>query len=276
MIIAGESDGLPPGAGDRLDRPPRRRREWGRTLARGIGQTLITIGLVALLFVFYQLTVVNLVTDQHQHQLTQQIRKLWQDNPTVTPAQHGSPGVAPPSPALPTIKVGVGKPFAAIHIPRLGRSWVVVQGVSQRDLAQGPGHYVGTAMPGEPGNFAVAGHAIRSVFLDEADLRPGDPIVVETADYWFVYRVLGNPVTGDFRGDASGIPGQETVLPAAVQVIAPTPDGPANGLTTGAYLTLTTCTPATTATHRLIVHARLDGQPISKAGTPAGPPALHG
>jgi sortase A len=54
------------------------------------------------------------------------------------------------------------------------------------------------------------------------------------------------------------------------------PDGPAGGAPDGAYLTLTTCTPATTATHRLIVHARLDGQPISKASAPAGPAALNG
>lgn len=246
-----------------------------RALIRGVGQTLITVGLVALLFVVYQLFVTNLFTIEHQHHLAQQIEQQWQDHPTVVAAQSG-PTAGGPAPVLPAIKVAVGQPFAKIDIPRLGGDWVVVEGVSQKQLAQGPGHYIGTAMPGEQGNFSVAGHAIRSVFLDLAQLRPGDPIVVETQDYWFVYRVLGDPATGNFLTDPSGIPGQEIVLPTGVQVISPTPDKAANAPATGAYLTLTTCTPATTATHRLIVHARLDGQPISKASMPAGPPALHG
>lgn len=254
-------------------RPARRPGDWLRTLSRGIGQALITFGLVALLVVVYQLWVTNLFTVQHQHHLTQQLQQQWQEqSPVVAPA----PG-APAAPVqLPPIKVGVGDPFAMLHIPRLDGDWTVVEGVAQTQLAQGPGHYIGTAMPGEQGNFSVAGHAISSVFLSIGDLRPGDPIVVETGSYWFVYRVMGDPATGSFQGDPSGIPGQETVLPTGIQVIAPTPDGPQNGPATGAYLTLTTCTPATTATHRLIVHAKLDGQPISKASLPGGPPALHG
>jgi sortase A len=253
---------------------PARRPDRVRMLLRGLGQTLITIGLVALLFVVYQLFLTNLFTAQHQHHLAQQIEQQWQDHPTVTAPQPATTAGA--APALPAIKVAVGQPFAKVHIPRLAGDWVVVEGVSQKQLAQGPGHYIGTAMPGEQGNFSVAGHAISSVFLDLADLRPGDPIVVETQDYWFVYRVLGDPATGNVLSDPSGIPGREIVLPTGVQVISPTPDQAANAPATGAYLTLTTCTPATTATHRLIVHARLDGQPISKASMPTGPPALDG
>ena len=260
---------------DAPDPAGRPRRDPVRTLIRGVGQTLITVGLVALLFVVYQLFVTNLFTSQHQHHLAQQIEQQWQDHPTVT-APQGATTTAGAPPVLPAIKVAVGQPFAKIHIPRLNGDWVVVEGVAQKQLAQGPGHYIGTAMPGQQGNFSVAGHAISSVFLHLADLRPGDPIVVETQDYWFVYRVLGDPATGNFLTDPSGIPGQEIVLPTGVQVISPTPDKAANAPATGDYLTLTTCTPATTATHRLIVHARLDGQPISKASAPAGPPALNG
>jgi sortase A len=45
---------------------------------------------------------------------------------------------------------------------------------------------------------------------------------------------------------------------------------------TGAYLTLTTCHPKYSAQQRLIIHARLDGAPVSKAAMPDGPPALNG
>jgi sortase A len=204
-----------------------RRRDTGRTVIRGIGQTLITFGLVCLLFVVYELWVTDLFAAREQSHLSQEIHQQWADAPTVEPAQPA----APFTPAA--IDVSVGQPFAMLHIPRLaggdGFSRVLVEGVAQTQLAQGPGHYIGTAMPGEQGNVAIAGHRVGrgSPFLDLDKLRPGDAIVVETADAWFTYRVLGDPKTGSFTGDPSGIPGQEIVLPTALSVISPTPDGPA-------------------------------------------------
>jgi len=259
----------------------RRRGDAGRTVIRGIGQTLITFGLVCLLFVVYELWVTDLFTAREQSHLSQEIHQQWKDAPTVEPAP-AAPGqsAAPFTPAA--IEVSVGQPFAVLHIPRLaggdGYSRVVVEGVSQTQLAQGPGHYIGTAMPGEQGNASFAGHRVGrgSPFLDLDKLRPGDPIIVETADAWFTYRVLGDPATGSFTGDPSGIPGQEIVLPTQVSVISPTPDGPAGGPATGAYLTLTTCHPKFSAHQRLIIHARLDGAPLSKAAAPNGPAALAG
>ncbi len=53
-------------------------------------------------------------------------------------------------------------------------------------------------------------------------------------------------------------------------MIAPTPDGALQGQPSGAYLTLTTCHPKFSARQRLIVHAVLDGAPVSKADAPAG------
>ncbi|TFV85769.1 class E sortase [Blastococcus sp. CT_GayMR16] len=260
------------------DRPPRR-RDWGRTFIRGIGQTLITLGLVALLFVGYELRVTDFLSDRQQDQLSEQIQEQWADTPTVAPAVPAPSQPAPPFTPAP-ISVGVGDPFAVLHIPRLGTDWsrVVVEGAAQDQLAQGPGHYIGTAMPGEQGNLALAGHRVGrgSPFLDLDQMRPGDPIVVETADAWFVYRVLGDPATGDFATDPSGIPGQQIVRPEAVSVIAPTPGGAADGPASGAYLTLTTCHPKYSAQQRLIIHARLDGAAISKATAPDGPPALAG
>jgi sortase A len=133
-------------------------------------------------------------------------------------------------------------------------------------------------MPGQQGNASFAGHRVGrgSPFLDLDKLKPGDPIVVETGDAWFVYRVLGDPATGDFDTDPSGIPGREIVLPTYLAAISPTPDGPAGGPATGAYLTLTTCHPKFSARQRMVIHARLDGAPLSKASAPNGPPALKG
>jgi sortase A len=270
----------PPGEAPAAGAP--RRRDVGRTLVRGVGQTLITVGLVALLFVVYELWVTDLFAAREQTQLTEQIHQQWADAPTVEPAP-ADPAQPSPAPFTPApIDVRVGQPFAVLHIPRLaggdGYSRVVVEGVAQTQLAQGPGHYIGTAMPGEQGNVAFAGHRVGrgSPFLDLDRLRPGDPIVVETADAWFTYRVLGDPATGSFTTDPSGIPGQEIVAPTQVSVIAPTPGGPTAGPAGGAYLTLTTCHPKFSARQRLIIHARLDGAPLSKAAAPNGPAAMAG
>ena len=86
---------------------------------------------------------------------------------------------------------------------------MVLDGTSEGQLTQGPGHYEGTALPGELGNMGLAGHRVGkgSPFLDLDQLRPGDPIVVETVDSWFVYRVLGDVATGDLEADPSGSPG---------------------------------------------------------------------
>lgn len=274
-----------PGETSGDEESPRRCGDLLRTVSRGIGQTLITVGLVALLFVVYQLWVTDLLAARAQDQLTEQIQDQWADSPTVTappsdpvPAPpDGTPPPPPPAHTPAAIDVGVGDPFAILHVPRLsaGYSRVIVEGASEVELEQGPGHYVDTAMPGEQGNFAVAGHRVGrgSPFLDLDRMRPGDPIVVETEDSWFVYRVLGDPATGSFDGDPSGIPGRQIVRPSQVDVIAPTPGG---GAPTDAYLTLTTCHPKYSAQQRLIIHARLDGAPLSKAAAPDGPSALRG
>lgn len=261
---------------------PRQGRDLVRTLVRGVGQTLITFGLVALLFVVYELWVTDVLTARQQDRLVEEIQDQWADAPTGTAPTSAPSSSAPsevPAPPAP-IQVGVGDPFAVLRVPRLGDDWnrVVVEGTAQTELAKGPGHYIGTAMPGEQGNFALAGHRVGrgSPFLDLDRMQPGDPIVVETFDYWFVYRVMGVPATGSYGGDPSGIPGLQIVRPEDLDVISPTPGGSAEGPTTGAFLTLTTCTPKYTAEQRLIIHARLDGEPVSKATAPNGPPALAG
>ncbi|HJX42944.1 MAG TPA: class E sortase [Geodermatophilus sp.] len=237
-----------------------RRRDRSRALVSGLGQTLLTAGLVLLLFVVYELWVTDLFAAREQDRLSDELRTGWSaDAPLV--------GV-PTTPAEP----GVGEPFAVLHVPRLGEDWsrVVLEGTTEDELSQGPGHYVGTALPGEQGNVAIAGHRVGrgSPFLELDALRPGDPIVVEVADGWFTYRVLAD------GQDPNGVPGQQIVTPAQVEVIAPVPGGAPDAAPAGAYLTLTTCHPRYSALQRLVVHAVLDGPGVSRAAAPDGPPAL--
>jgi LPXTG-site transpeptidase (sortase) family protein len=237
---------------DEVAERPRGKR-W-RLVAQGLGELLVTGGLVVLLFVVYELFITDLFTAQAQNELTQQIHEQW----------------AAPPPDRPEVP---GDAIAVLYIPRLGEDYrrVVLEGTAEEQLSQGPGHYPGTAMPGEQGNVALAGHRVGkgSPFLDLDQLQPGDPIVLETRDSWFVYRML--PLTGD----PSGIPGQEIVLPTATEVISPVPGEAADAAPAGAYLTLTTCHPRFSARQRLVVHAVLDGGPIDKTDAPDGPPALR-
>jgi sortase (surface protein transpeptidase) len=250
-------------------RVPSTRREAGSvprwvSVVGLLGELLVTGGLVVLLFVVYELFVTDLVNESTQSDLNQSLHEQW---------QHAAPATTPRA------DLTGGNAFAVLYIPRLGADYqrVVLEGTAEEQLRQGPGHYPGTALPGQPGNVALAGHRVGkgSPFLDLDQLRPGDPIVVETVDSWFVYRVLGDVATGDLDGDPSGIPGQEIVRPTDVQVVSPTPGGPEDAEATGSYLTLTTCHPRFSARQRLVIHARLDGGAVPKATTPDGPPALR-
>ncbi len=251
--------------------PHRRPRERVPNLIRGLGYSLLTVGLVAVLFVVYQLYVTDLISDRRQDALNDELRTEWSAGRAWAPPAPGQPAAA--------AEVPVGAAFAVLYIPRLSTDYrrVVLEGTTEAQLAQGPGHYPGTAMPGQPGNVAIAGHRVGkgSPFLDLDLLRPGDPIVLETKDDWFVYRVLGDHATGNLLADPSGIPGQQVVDPGDLQVIAPTPNGALDAAPTGAYLTLTTCHPRFSARQRLVVHAALDGAGLPKAGHPTRPEALH-
>jgi sortase A len=238
------------------DARPRGRGFW-RSAALGVGELLVTAGMVLLLFVVYEVYVTDFLTGQKQDELSTELREQWADEP----AERGS-----------ITKVDVGDAFGVLRIPRLGEDYtrVVLEGTEEEQLAQGPGHYVDSAMPGEQGNVALAGHRVGkgSPFLELDTMQAGDPIVVETRDSWFVYRVLGDD-------DPSGIPGMQIVSPTAVEVVSPTPNAAPTAAPTGAYLTLTTCHPRYSARQRLIIHARLDGAAISKAEFPDGPDALY-
>jgi sortase (surface protein transpeptidase) len=243
---------------------PETRDRW-RAVVRTLGEVLVTAGAVLLLFVVYELYVTDLFNAREQTQLSQGLHDQW---------GHRTPATTEKGP------FATGQAFAILHVPRLGAGYrrVIVEGTGQKQLAQGPGHYVGTAFPGQPGNVALAGHRVGrgSPFLDLDAMRPGDPIIVETRTSWFVYRVLGDRANGNFGADASGIPGQEVVLPTDLAVISPTPGAAATAPPSGSYLTLTTCHPRFSARQRLVIHAKLDGAGTSKADQPHGPPALLG
>jgi sortase A len=245
-----------------------------RKLARGVGELLLTCGAVLLLFAVYEVWVSNLFADHKQAQVHRQLATAWQHGQDPLKGQDRLNLPVGKQVVLPT-----GQGFANLYIPEFGRDYArtIVQGTSDSDLEAGPGHYVSSQLPGQLGNFAVAGHRVGKgePFLNLDKLHPGDTIVVQTASNWYVYSVLGsrsayaaatkvaNPARRDAAiaaalavPDKQGVPGREIVSPGAVQVLDPVPDHPSAAVTR-ALLTLTTCHPKYSADERMIVHAQL-------------------
>lgn len=222
-----------------------------RTALRGLGQTLITLGVIVLLFCVYELKITNIATAQAQDRLGDQLRRSW----TEPPRQATRPGTTAAAPA-PAPPAQLGQGAFVMYVPRFGwdKPRIVVQGVSVEDLKLGPGHIPGTAMPGQLGNVVVSGHRTThgEPFNGAADLQPGDPIVLETQTGWFTYTVRGLSI----------------VDPSAVQVTYAVPGDP-TATPTKRLLTLTTCNPKYSASQRLIVRAELTAASAHTAGPPA-------
>jgi sortase A len=211
-----------------------------------LGELLITAGVVVLLFVGYQLVWTNVQADRAADAKSDRLEQDWEER---TPAD--------PEFDLPLQR---GEAFAILRIPRLGEDYRVpiVEGVSLEDLAVGVGHYPDTALPGEVGNFSVAGHRATNgepfAYLDQ--LRDGDAVVVETGTTWYTYEVTDEYI----------------VQPTQVGVILPVPNEP-EAEPRKALMTLTTCNPRWASYERLIFHAELvdelpkgDGRPEALGG----------
>jgi sortase A len=171
--------------------------------------------------------------------------------PTTDAAQRAAGDALAQRWAAPSLPVpAVGDPIARLRIPRLGVDQVVLEGADDTELANGPGHYPRTALPGEQGNVGIAGHRVThgAPFNRLDELQGCDEILIDERDVTWTYRVLPTP-GGPNCGLRSDVPGQEIVTPDRVDVLNPVPGR--------SLLTLTTCHPEFSARERLIVHAEL-------------------
>ncbi|MDG4834631.1 class E sortase [Solwaraspora sp. WMMD1047] len=217
-----------------------------RTGMRVSGELLITFGLVVLLFAGYEIWGKSTIVNAHQEDLSAQLEQSWEDQPAVAPSAPAPSESPSPAPVV------QGKPIAGLYIPKLDKNWIVVEGVEQKDIRYAPGHYPESAMPGQVGNFSVAGHRNRATFWRLDELDNGDAIVLESRDEWFVYQVSQSRI----------------VRPHQTEVVAPVP-GRRGAKPTKAMLTLTTCHPKFNNYERLIVHAELVRSEPKSGGRPA-------
>jgi sortase A len=242
------------------------RGDGWRMVVRGIGQFLITAGIVILLFVVYELWVTGLYTKQWQSSHLKKLEQSW------APGHH-SIEISKADPKIAQIPLGSG--IAVLYIPRFGKGYhmVIVEGTGTSDLEKGPGHYPGTAFPGQVGNFAVAGHRTTYLhpFYHLDALRRGDAIVLETKTMWFTYRIEDSPPTKGYPH----VPYQEIVNPTDVSVAYPVPDqSNPDAKPSLKMLTFTSCNPRYSAAQRIVVHAVL-AEALPR-GPGVVPPALGG
>ena len=151
------------------------------------------VGAVMLLFVVWQLWGTAISQHQAQNQLQAQFEAAVRAH-HATAQQGGKATLVPASTFVPS--GGEGSVVARIQIPKIGVDQYVVEGTTESDLAKGPGHYVGTAMPGQAGNVAIAGHRTThgAPFNRLGQLAPGDSIVVtSTSGQNLTYVVTGPP-----------------------------------------------------------------------------------
>jgi sortase A len=215
------------------------------------GWLLISAGLLVFLYLAYTLLYTNLRTERAQSQLLEE----WSldvgevDTPAPGTTREPADGPGPPSTEGESAPapVEVGDALAVLEFSRPGSEerpvhaepLFIVEGVGLDVLRRGPGHYPKTDLPGQAGNFAVAGHrsTYGAPFFHLDQLRPGDEVrVTDRSGTPYVYRVVE----------------QRVVAPTDLSVLADDPLG--GGRPT---LTLTTCNPRFSNRERLIVFAEL-------------------
>jgi sortase A len=155
--------------------------------------------------------------------------------------------------ALPTPRIlANGDMLGELQVPRLGLDAIVVQGDSDADLRRAVGHLSNSALPGQWGNVALAGHR-DTFFRPLRNIRVGDEIKFRTRERSYEYVVKSI----------------EVVAPTDLRVLESSAEHD---------LTLLTCFPfhyVGPAPKRLVVHARevggmVDEEPTTKTGATVG------
>ncbi|MGO4384340.1 class E sortase [Specibacter sp. RAF43] len=217
------------------------------------GELLITAGILLLLYVAWELWWSNIDAGNTQAQAVERFTRDFQ-GPLIPPVPQAPANFGPPKV---TAAPAAGVVFGVVYIPRFGPAYSrpLVEGTSPAQLdTLGLGRYAQSAMPGEIGNFSVAGHRqTHGAVLDAIHtLVPGDRIYVQTGDGYYTYVFRNNEIVLPDRGDV--------LLPV------PTRKGAAP---TERYLTMTSCNPRFGAEERIVAYAVMESWQPAGAGPPA-------
>lgn len=220
----------------RAARRKRARRGPFSILVGGFAEILLTLGVVVLLFVAWQLWWTNLEAVRVQDTALTQLTQEWnQDTKPTIPLE--------------------GEVWGILYVPRFGPDYAkpIAEGVGLDVLdSVGIGRYPKTQTPGELGNVGLAGHRQThgEVFWNMDKLISGDKAYIQTAQGIFTYTYRSTKIVYPSQGD----------------VVFPVP-GDASAEPAQKLLTLTTCHPPFTTNMRMIVH--LEQTKFTPASKPA-------
>lgn len=208
-----------------------------------VGEILITLGVIVLLYVVWHLFINDPIVARIQENQSVQVQSTKpEEKPFSQISKH----------------LKQGKVFGKLYIPRFGEKYqrLIGQGTFQKVTLNriGPGHYVSSQWPGEEGNFAVAAHRTShgAPFFKIDTLTRGDRVYVETNDGWFTYEY------------------RQTIIvdPTDVDVISPVPSEFIGAVPGGKYMTMTSCHPKWTNKQRIVVWLELVDQRTRDQGMP--------
>ncbi|MDQ1487545.1 MAG: sortase [Actinomycetota bacterium] len=151
----------------------------------------------------------------------------------AAPAPRTRPVPPPANPTAPAPIVKIGE----IRIPKIGLVHPIYEGVTLTVIDHGPGHWPGSAVPGQLGNAVFAGHRVTHThpFRNVDKLVPGDEIQFVMPDGTYTYRMTQ----------------QQIVTPNDTWIVNPTQT---------ATLTLFACHPPGSATNRIVIRADYVGK----------------
>ncbi|MCH7229555.1 class E sortase [Glycomyces sp. L485] len=202
-----------------------------RKTVRGVGEVLITFGVVVLLYAAYEVFGVTGEINNAQGDLSSDLDVIWDVGGEEEEGVDGAP--------VPEL----GDAFARMWAPDIrAESWTLVEGTELSDIEYAPGRYLDGAYPGEQGNFTLAGHNVPAIFQKIRDLDPGDKVVIETRENFYVYEVEEHVIVDETQ----------------IDITAPVPGDP--GASPGDedfWMTLFTCHPLWDNYERYVVYSKL-------------------
>ncbi|MDR1295636.1 MAG: class E sortase [Bifidobacteriaceae bacterium] len=253
------------------DSDPRRRIPVGAIITGVLGEILMTVGVILGLYVVWEIMWSTVEARPAQAHALEVVHVRAEYVPPITVVDVGggeAPVFAPEyTDNFPEIAGGDdGQPWLSLHVPRWGYGYnvAIAEGTDDPVIDKGLiGHYPDTQNAGEMGNFATAAHRIThgEPFARIQELHNGDELIVETDEYFLIYEMYD----------------QQIVDPTEMSVIWPVP-GQAGIAPERRLITLTTCHPRYTSTHRYIVWGELQYWTKKSEGPLRAltPPALRG
>ncbi|PPG14368.1 class E sortase [Rathayibacter rathayi] len=222
-------------APDRTDPRPEPRRRRRVSVLDVLAALLIAMGLTIGAYLVWMLVIGDASSQQKQGSAVSQ---------QLTEAASAAPAV--PSTTVPpasTLAPADGAPLAVLYVPRFGADYhrVIAETTDAESVLDsstlGLWHYDTTQMPGELGNFAVAGHrsACGGAMHVLNEMQLGDPIYVQTEQGWYTYRYRDT----------------EYMQPSQVSVLNPIPDTPQTQ-PADRLIILITCNPSYSTSERLV------------------------